>query len=373
MLSRRFATKASFASTSVSSTAKRALSTKVSAVDSSDSKISSLTFKINAGSRYSTKDGISHLLSRFNFLSTKARSALRLQREAELLGGSFKSSVSRDYITLNANFLKEDLPFFVNAFSDVLTAPSFKDYNLPEIVLPAAQYDLSVASACPFFKSIEESFAISFRNDLGKPLYYDGVAPISLEEIEEFSKKVYTQNNIEISGQGINEADLTKFVTHSSFSSLPEGSSLLASAAPKTFVGVESRIRSTGSSVLTLSIPVLSKDFATYQVLSTYLSSSLFASSESISNVSFDKFNNAGLFTLSVAGSNAASISSAFKSIVKTLKSGVELSSAVPLTKTSLALASESLDVAAVKNFKLGKFNYVAVGNVSELPFADEL
>jgi ubiquinol-cytochrome c reductase core subunit 2 len=368
MLSRRLATSIPQAS--------RGYATKVSAVDTAG-KISSLTVKINAGARYAPKDGLSHLLSRFNFQNTRQRSALRLTRESELLGGEFSSTFDRESIYLTANFLKESLPYYVNALGDVLYKTSYRPHELPEIVQPVAKYDLSKALANPIYKAEELLHAATFRSGLGNPLYYDGVEKVSLDDIKQFSDKVYVKSNIEILGKGINEGDLKRFISDSTFNQLPEGSSLVSSEAPKTFEGVESRLRAIGPSVAAIAIPVKKADYATYEVLANYVSS-IAEFSELVSEAKFNKYNQVGLFTLYVKGAPSA-VSSNIKAIVSSLKKGANISSAVPLTQTQLALSNETsistfdLDVSKVKDFKLGKFNYVALGDANQLPYADEL
>lgn len=370
MLSRRLAR-------SIPSSA-RGYATKVQATDFEAGKVSSLTVKVNAGSRYASKDGISHLLSRFNFQNTRSKSALRLTRETELLGGEFYSKVDRDAIYLTANFLKENLPYFVNALGDVLYKTSFRPHELPEVVLPAAKYDLTVASSNPTFKASELLHSITYRGDLGKPLYYDGVEKITLDDIKAYADKVYVKENIEIYGKGINPRDLDNFYKDSSLYGLPEGKSLLASSAPKTYEGVESRLRSTGASVAAIGVPVKVADFGTYEVLTNFLSSPLSDLSQIISDVKFNKYAQSGLFTLFVIG-DAQTVSTNIKKIVTSLKKSQNISAANKYTAAQLALANDnalaplSIDFSKVKDFKLGKYNYVAVGDVNNLPYADEL
>jgi ubiquinol-cytochrome c reductase core subunit 2 len=57
--------------------------------------------------------------------NTTKRSALRLQREAELLGGTWESYLSRENIVLKAKFLRNDLPYFVEALGEVLSKTRF--------------------------------------------------------------------------------------------------------------------------------------------------------------------------------------------------------------------------------------------------------
>lgn len=350
----------------------------VSATDGSG-KISTLAVKVHGGSRYATKDGISHLLSRFNFQNTSGKSALRLVRESELLGGKFESTVDREFITLKATFLKEDLPYYVNALGNVLYKTSFKLHELKETVLPAAQHDLLVAETCPLKKAEELLYNVTYRKGLGNALLYDGVEKVSLEEIKAFADKVYTKENIEIVGQGVNEADLKKFVSDSLLNSLPTGSPLAASVAPKTYVG-ESRARfSDADSVAAIAVPVAQESFAEYEVLSRYVTSPLSGLDTAVHSAKLQRFHDAGLFTLAVKGPDATQVAQNIKRVVSELKKGKDLSVAREYAALQFAVENDgavppaTLNAEKVGNFKLGKFNYVAVGDVSNLPYADEL
>jgi ubiquinol-cytochrome c reductase core subunit 2 len=48
-----------------------------------------------------------------------------LQRESELLGGTFSASLSRENIILKAKFLRNDLPYFVEALGEVLSKTKY--------------------------------------------------------------------------------------------------------------------------------------------------------------------------------------------------------------------------------------------------------
>lgn len=355
----------------------RGYATKVTAT-ASEGKVSTLTVKVNAGSRYATKDGISHLLSRFNFQNTQSRSALRLTRESEVLGGVFSSKVERDAIYLSANFLKEALPYYVNAIADVLYKTSFRPHEFPEVVLPAAKYDLATALASPYYSATELAHAISFRQGLGNPLLYDGVEKISLADVKAFADTVYVKENVEVIAKGVDAKALEGFIKESALNNLPSGASLAASAAPKSYVGVETRQRAAGESVAVIAVPVKTADFATYEVLASFLTSPLTELSQAVSHATLNKYSQAGLFTLFVKG-DAATVSTNVKKVAAALKGGVSLSSATTYASVKLALANESaispveLDLAKIKDFKLGKFNFVALGDVNGLPYADEL
>ncbi|AAS51029.2 ACL199Cp [Eremothecium gossypii ATCC 10895] len=341
-------------------------------------KVSTLSVQVQGGSRYATKDGVAHLLSRFNFHNTGNKSALRLVRESELLGGRFQSTVDREHITLSATFLKEDLPYFVNALADVLYKTSFRPHELAESVLPAATRDAAVARACPVAAAEEALYSVTYRHGLGKPVLYDGVEKVTLEDIKAYADKVYTKENVTVLGQGINEADLKRFVNDSLLASLPSGTSLAGSGNAKTHSG-EARLRHAGSSVAAIAVPVAKADFATYEVLARYLTSDLYALSPLVHKAKLDKYTDGGLFSLYVKSAEAAKAAADIKKVVADLKAGKDISVARKYAALQLAVENDSaaspvsLKLENAKDFKLGKFNYVAVGDVSNLPFADEL
>lgn len=51
--------------------------------------------------------------------NTEKRSALRIVREAELLGSELWTSHSRENIVIGAKFLRDDLPYFVELLAEV--------------------------------------------------------------------------------------------------------------------------------------------------------------------------------------------------------------------------------------------------------------
>lgn len=120
----------------------------------------------NAGSK-TGKSGVSHLLSKFTFLSNGAKSALRFTRESELLGGTFESKVTRDALVLKTSFLKQDLPYYVEALGNVVSNTKFVPHEFEEVVLPAAKTEAVLAEANPVFKGVEKLHEITFRKGLG--------------------------------------------------------------------------------------------------------------------------------------------------------------------------------------------------------------
>ncbi|EGV64769.1 ubiquinol-cytochrome c reductase core subunit 1 [Yamadazyma tenuis] len=339
----------------------------------------------NAGSK-AGKSGVAHLLSKFNFMNTESKSALRFTRESELLGGVVSTDVTRDAIVLKTQFLKEDLPYYVEALGNVLTKTSFRPHELPETVLPAALNEYENAHASNAFVASEALHEISFRRGYGHPLYYDGTKTYTSEDVAQFASEVYTAGNVSIVASGAVEADLVKFIGESAFSELPTGST--SAVAVKAYTGKEARVRVSGQSLAVIGVPIKPAEFAKYDILSATIGSAYLPATNTplfqIPGASSQvyKYQDAGLFVVSVAGSDSAVVAEGIKKVKAVVDSitASDLSKSVKAAKLAVALESTlespleyAIDASAAKGGKLSSFNYVAVGDVDVLPFADEL
>lgn len=348
--------------------------------------LSTLSVKVNNSGSKAGKAGVAHLLAKFAFLNTEVKSALRFTRESELLGGDFTSYITRDAIVLNTKFLKQDLPYYVEALGNVLAKPSFRPHEFTETVLPAAKAEHAHAYADNQFVALEHLHELSFRRGLGQPLYFDSAAPISLDEVKQFASQAYTAGNVSVFASGVNENDLSGFLSETAFSSLPSGA---AKAAPvKTYTGHEARFRKAGASTAAIAVPVAKGDFAKYEVLSAALGTSILPGANAPLTVipgadsRLYKYEDAGLFVVSVTGTDGAQVGQGIKDAKKAVD-GLKASSlkdAVKAAELSVALQESfeyphntTITADSAKDAKLGGFNYVAVGNTDVLPYADEL
>lgn len=349
--------------------------------------LSTLSVVVNNAGSKNGKSGIAHLLSKYNFLNTEVKSALRFTRESELLGARYNTNVTRDAIILNTSFLREDLPYFVEALGNVLTKTSFRPHELNETVLPVAKAEYQEAIKSNNFVALEALHELTFRRGYGKPLYYDGLSKISVEDIQQYATEVYNVNNINLVASGVNKEDLTKFIGETSFSELKSGS--LTPVETATFQGQESRIRSNGENVAIIGVPVAKADFAKYEVLSASIGNSVLQGVVSpLSKIpgadsQLFKYQDAGLFVVSVSNSDAQVVADGIRSakqIVQSVTSS-QLADSVKAAQLVLALQDsfefphdvKVSEASAQQPAKVDNFNYVAVGNTDVLPYANEL
>lgn len=373
----------------LSRAASRAYSTTPVKLVSRDApgNLTTLSVKVNNAGSKAGKIGVAHLLSKFAFLNTEVKSALWFTRESELLGGSFSSYVTRDAIVLNTQFLKQDLPYYVEALGNTLHKPLFRPHELVETVIPVASAEAAAAHASTEFVALEHLHELTFRKGLGNPLYYDSASTVSLDDIKNFASEVYTSGNVSLYASGADEKDLANFVAESAFSALRSGST--SAPAVTTHTGKEARFRKSGESTAIIGVPVATKDFAKFEVLSAAVGTSVLKGAASpLSNIPgadsrLYKYEDAGLFVVSVTGQDATKVAEGIKAAKKVVDgiNASALSGAIKAAELSVAL-QESFEYphniqisadSAKGGVKLGAFNYVAVGNTDVLPYADEL
>ncbi|KAK9478964.1 Metalloenzyme, LuxS/M16 peptidase-like protein [Lipomyces japonicus] len=382
------------------------------------SPVTTLSFVIKAGSRYSTTPGVAHALQRFAFQNTKNRSGFRLTRETELHGGALTSTITRDSIILTARFLKEDLPFFFEALSDVVSTPQLARHELAEIVGPLLKLDYLDAAKDVSYVASETLHGIAFRSGLGLPLLSQPIDSINSKIIAEYKEDVYTKANLAIVASGASVSQLSELAAKF----LDETEAGTTVPVPTSAVhGGESRIASTDGNAISLGFPTASDpEFSVLAAILGGAPSIKWASSNSILGATtggnavakLNKYAGANLLSINVTGSSAAEVSSSAASAVNALKSvasGVEtdaLKKAVAAAKfdylasfaepgflgvigteiltsgavPSVAKAVSELEAVSAANVKAaaakllaGKKATVAIGKVTELAYADEL
>ncbi|KAG0239587.1 ubiquinol-cytochrome c reductase core subunit 1 [Actinomortierella wolfii] len=212
---------------------------KVAALEE-DSKTASVSLVINAGARFEPKDkaGIAHYVKNFGFKNNGKRSAFRITRETELLGGVLSSSLGRENIVFTAECLKEDVPYFVEVFGDLVTKTKFADHEMhgvhEEIV-----GDCTLAESTPEIAVLDAVHSAAFRTGLGNPIYAPAYSHVEPEDLKAFVANNFVANKIALVATGVSEAEL-KELAASSFANVPAGSAAKTEAAK--YYGGEVRI-----------------------------------------------------------------------------------------------------------------------------------
>ncbi|KAF8544497.1 Metalloenzyme, LuxS/M16 peptidase-like protein [Trichophaea hybrida] len=172
----------------------------------------SLAVVVRGGSRYETAPGLAHGLTNWAFKNTTKRSALRLQREAELLGGSYSSSLSRENIVLKAKFLRGDLPYFVEALGETLSKTKYLHYEFSEEVAPVLVHELNSFVRDPSAVALEHAHNMAFHSGLGGHRLALS-AKFASNLIPSYAQQVYQKGNIAVVASGAAQAELEKWTS----------------------------------------------------------------------------------------------------------------------------------------------------------------
>lgn len=370
--------------------------------------VSQVSLVIKAGSRYDTAPGVAHCLEKFAYKNNNARSALRFVRETELLGGQFSSSISKENIVLTTKFLREDLPYFVTALSDVVKGTVFNKYEFDEDVAPLASFESKTAAKDTLYVALEAAHEVAFRTGLGNYTLAQEYSPVTLDHVKNLAREAYTKANITVVASGVEHGDLVEIVGDK-FGKLGSGAAL-STPATKFYSG-ESRVKAVGGSSVVIAFPV--KSSPVYQVLANILggeSSIKWSAGQSplaleglkshtSVKASVADYSDASLFYISVDGHDDSAVKASTLNAVKALKALAaqvaeqQVASAVAkskFTQASLLEAYNPITAFNAKTLDYGSVNAASVkkavsdlikskpvlsvvGKVHELPYLDEL
>ncbi|KAG9231005.1 putative cytochrome b-c1 complex subunit 2 [Amylocarpus encephaloides] len=206
-----------------------------------------------AGTRYQALPGLTVGLEQFAFKNTQKRSALRITRESELLGGQLSSYHTREALVIEAKFLREDLPYFTELLGEVISQTKYTAHEYHEEVeetIHLAQKKLlgSVAEL-----ALNSAHGLAFHRGLGTPLYPTSSTPLNKylneDTISAFSQSAYSKPNIAVVANGASQAELSKWVGEF-FREVPSGTSALPSAGTQYYGGEERIAHGSGNSMV---------------------------------------------------------------------------------------------------------------------------
>ncbi|KAF9335721.1 ubiquinol-cytochrome c reductase core subunit 1 [Podila minutissima] len=203
---------------------------KIAALDES-SPTASVSLVINAGSRFEPKDkaGIAHFVKNYGFKNNGKRSAFRIARETELVGGVLSSNLGRETISFTAECLKEDVPYFVEVFGDLVAQTKFAEHELHSVATEVAA-ECHLAESTPEIAVIDALHNAAFRNGLGNSVYAASYSDISTEDLKKFASQNFVANKVALVATGVSEAEL-KSLADSAFSHVAAGSAAKAEGA----------------------------------------------------------------------------------------------------------------------------------------------
>ncbi|KAG0261438.1 ubiquinol-cytochrome c reductase core subunit 1 [Mortierella polycephala] len=212
---------------------------KVAALNE-NSPTASVSLVINAGARFEPKDkaGIAHFVKNFGFKNNGKRSAFRIVRETELVGGVLSSNLGRENVTFTAECMKEDVPYFVEVFSDLINQTKFAEHEFHSVASEVAA-ECSLAESSPEVAVIEAVHNAAFRNGLGNSVFAAPYADITTGDLKKFAADNFVGNKIALIATGVSEDELKSYAD-SAFSDVVAGSS--AKVEESKYYGGEVRV-----------------------------------------------------------------------------------------------------------------------------------
>ncbi|KAI8630838.1 ubiquinol-cytochrome C reductase complex CORE protein 2 precursor [Xylariaceae sp. FL1651] len=393
-----------------------------------------LAIVAKAGTRYEPAPGLTVGLEEFAFKNTALRTALRITREAELLGGQLTAYHTREALVIQASFLREDIPYFAELLAEVVSQTKYTTYEFHEEVERVLRLKQAKLAGDVSALALDAAHSVAFHTGLGASLYPSPSTPLKgyLNEntIADYAGAVYNKPNIALVGDGATSTALHKW-TEQFFKTVPSSatSNLKLNSKATTYYGGEQRTSHTGGNALVIAFP--GSSFGTFKpelaVLAallggqpnikrspgfTVLSKATAASGAAASATNL-VYSDAGLLTIQIKGS-AASVRKTAEEAAKALKSIAEGStSKEDLTKALAkakfdALASSESGIStllaagsgivqngkpfqivetvesingvtadklknAAKSLIDGKATVAAIGDLHVLPFAEEL
>lgn len=190
-------------------TAVEATGFKVAAADRGE-PTASITVIAKAGSRYEPAPGLAHVLKNFAFKTTGAKSALRTVREAELSGGLLSSTLTREHIALTAEFLRGDEQKFGELLAQNVSAARYLPHELTEDVLPVVAAEAAEAAATPAVRALDLAHAAAFRGGLGASLFAPEHAEFAADDVKAFARSAFSAGNVAVVGTGISPEALAQ-------------------------------------------------------------------------------------------------------------------------------------------------------------------
>ncbi|KAF9195175.1 Mitochondrial-processing peptidase subunit alpha [Haplosporangium sp. Z 767] len=187
------------------------------ATEDSQGHFASLGVYVDAGSRYeddSTR-GVSHILDRLAFKSTKTRSSETMMADLEAAGGNVMCSSSRESIMYQSALLPQDLPKMLAIMADTIRNPAVTEDELEEQRVSAG-HEIQEYWSKPEMILPELLHTVAYKdNTLGNPLLcpMDKLETMTTDNIKNYIKTWYRPERIVVSAVGADHDKVVDLTT----------------------------------------------------------------------------------------------------------------------------------------------------------------
>jgi predicted Zn-dependent peptidase len=200
---------------------------------------------IRNGSRHELPEvnGISHFIEHMVFKGTKSRSAQRIAREVDAIGGNLDAFTGKETVCFNMKVLDEHVPTALDVLSDLVLNPVFADDEIGRergVILEEIKMDEDNPDYL-----VHEIFTQNFWKDhpLGKPILgtRETVRKFERNTLIDFYEQRFLGGNMVFTAAG--NLDHDTFVDHVTkrFEGLTAGESRYSGPAPKTAARINLR------------------------------------------------------------------------------------------------------------------------------------
>ncbi len=200
---------------------------------------------IRAGSRHEMPEvnGISHFVEHMVFKGTKSRSAQKIAREVDAIGGNLDAFTGKETVCFNVKVLDQHVPVALDVLSDLVLNPVFANEDIIRergVILEEIKMDEDNPDYL-----VHEIFTQNFWKDhpLGKPILGTQATVKSFEQdtLFDYYGKRFVGGNIVFSAAGNLHHDEFVEMVSERFASLPSGSDREMQPAPKTSARINLR------------------------------------------------------------------------------------------------------------------------------------
>ncbi|KAF2855205.1 ubiquinol-cytochrome C reductase complex core protein-like protein 2 [Plenodomus tracheiphilus IPT5] len=219
-----------------------------------------LALVAKAGTRFQLLPGLTEGLANFAFRGTERRSTLRIVRESELLGATLSAHHSRENLVLEAKFLRDDLPYFVELLGEVASSTKYQPHIYNEEVLPLIHLAHQRFLADVTAMATNSAHSLAFHRGLGVPTASSSTVPytkyLDAHTIEYYSKIAYAKPNFAVVANGAEHGEFSKWVSEF-FEGVPSSAAAESSvgAEQSKYYGGEERIAHAGGNAMVIGFP----------------------------------------------------------------------------------------------------------------------
>ena len=182
---------------------------------------------INSGSRDESalENGISHFVEHMVFKGTQSRSAQRIAREVDSIGGNLDAFTGKETVCFNIKVLDENMPPALDVLSDLVLHPKFSQADLEReqgVILEEIKMDEDNPDYL-----VHETFTQNFwkNHPLGRPILGTAktVSSFDQDTVFDHHRRRFTPENMVFSAAGHLHHDEFLALVEAKFGGLPPG------------------------------------------------------------------------------------------------------------------------------------------------------